>query len=128
MKREPIDFHAVPAYSNLLDLLALWWRYERQQLPVQGYPVECPTTAGYRASRQYDDGNGAAETDERGSLALSVGRAVDGMEEPYRTALYIAARNRVTGASVWISPRLPTDKDERAQIVADALDMLSKLV
>ena len=113
---------------DLLDMLALWWRYESQQIPVQGYPSECPTTAGYKASRQYDDNNGAAETDARGLLAKSIGRAVDSLQEPYRTALHIVARNRVTGASVWLSPRLPADKDERAQIVSDALDKFAELV
>jgi hypothetical protein len=114
--------------TDLLGLLALWWRYESQQLPVLGYPRECPSTAGYKTSRQYDDGNGAAETDERGMLAKAVGHAVDSIEEPYRTALYIAARNRVTGVSDWISPRLPVDQDERAWIVSEALDRLAAIV
>ena len=113
---------------DLLDLLALWWRYERQQLPVQGYPSECPTTAGYQVSRQYDDGNGAAETDARGMIAKRVGRAVENMAEPYRSALCIAARNRVTGASVWISPRLPVDRDAREAILATALRLFGELV
>ena len=114
--------------ANLLDLLALWWRYESQQLPVLGYPRECPSCAGYKTSRQYDDGNGAAETDARGLVAVAVGRAVDSLPEPFRTALYLTARNRVTGVAVWFSPRLPEDKDERAAIVAEALDKLSELV
>ena len=113
---------------DLLDMLALWWRYESQQIPVQGYPTECPTTAGYKASRQYDDNNGAAETDARGMLAKSIGHTVDKMPEPYRTALYVCARNRVTGVSVWVSPRLPADKDARAEIVAMALAMFGEQV
>jgi hypothetical protein len=125
--REAVDFYA-EAYSDLLSRLVVWWRYERQLMPVEGYPTECPTTAGYKASRQYDGDNGAAETDARGLAAIRFGRAVDGMEEPYRTALYIVARNRATGVSVWISPRLPADKDKRAEIVSEALDRLSRLV
>lgn len=107
--------------SDTLELLVLWWRYESQQQHVDGYPRECPSTAGYRASRQYDDGNGALETDARGLLAARVGHAVDSLPEPYRTALYMLARNRALGAEVWRSPRLPEDGDERAAVVAEAV-------
>lgn len=45
---------------------------------------------------------------------------VSQMEEPFRTAIYLNARNCYTGRSVWQSPRLPTDVIERAEIVAKA--------
>lgn len=114
--------------QNLLELLALWWKYESQWTPVQGYPPECPSTAGYRASRQYDDCNGAAETDERGKLAARVGHAVNAIPEPERTALHFVARNQATGVAVWRSARLPKDDMERAIVVARAMDMLAILV
>jgi hypothetical protein len=114
--------------SDTLELLVLWWRYESQQQHVEGYPRECPSTAGYRASRQYDTENQAFETDARGLLAQRVGHAVDSLPEPYRTALYVLARNRATGAEVWRSPRLPAHDDERAAVVADAVGMLEGLI
>jgi hypothetical protein len=46
------------------------------------------------------------------------------MPEPYRTAIYINARNCYTGHSVWISPRLPSDAEKRAELVATARAML----
>ena len=106
---------------DTIGLLVLWWRYESQIPAVEGYPRECPSTAGYRASRQYDSDNGAFETDERGQLASRIGYIVNGMDEPYRTALHILARNRATGSAVWTSPRLPQDKDERAEVVSEAV-------
>lgn len=121
MKREATD-------DYLLELLCLWWRCESQYNPVEGYPVECPSTTGYRASRQYDDSNGAFEVDDRGRVALAIGRAVNSLAEPYRTALYMLARNRVTGASVWVSRRLPEDKDQREVVVARALHLFGELV
>lgn len=114
--------------QDLIDMLCLWWRCESQWMPVAGYPHECPSTHGYRASRQHDDGNGAFETDERGRLAISIGEAVQRVPEPHRTALYFLARNRATGAQVWMSPRLPIDPDERAEMVSAALEMFGREV
>lgn len=110
---------------DLIELLCLWWRHESQWTPVEGYPIECPSTRGWRASRQYDDTNSAAETDARGQLAVHIGHIVAGIEEPYRTALHMLARNRSSGVSVWVSPRLPADKDARAAIVAEALELFA---
>lgn len=116
MRRDSLPF-------DTLDLLVLWWRVENGWLPVEGFPHECPSTAGFRTSRQYDDHNGAQETDARGQLAEAVGRVVNGLAEPYRTALYVLARNRATGVQVWVSARLPQDQDERARTVARAIEL-----
>jgi hypothetical protein len=35
------------------------------------------------------------------------------------------ARNHATGAQLWGSVRLPADKDERARIVAEAVERFS---
>ena len=111
-----------------LELLALWWRAERQWIPVRGYPTECTYARGWRASRQYDDANGAAETDARGVLIRHIGNLVASIDEPHRTALYIAAKNRATGGDTWVSERLPLDDMERAEVVADAIEVfLSRL-
>ena len=107
-------------------LLVLWYRCEQSgALRSLGYPAECPSTQGYKTSRQYDDINGAAETDERGELAKAVGHAVNSLQEPYRTALYFLARNNATGVAVWRSPRLP-EGAELETIVAEALALFSE--
>ena len=115
--------------ANVIALLVLWWRIERTgALSKLDFPHECPSTRGWLASRQWDDQNGAFETDERGQVAKLVGAIVDRMEEPYRTALYILARNRATGRDVWHSPRIPSDRDERAWLVADAVAKFAERV
>jgi len=48
------------------------------------------------------------------------------MEDPYRSAILILARNCYTGRSVWLSPRLPKDPLDRAQIVGQARTMLTR--
>lgn len=117
-----------PSPDYLIELLCLWWRVESQFSAVEGYPNECPSTLGYRASRQYDDQNCAFETDDRGRLARSIGYIVNAIPEPYRTALYMLARNRVTGARVWTSVRLPSDEDKRRAVVSHALELFGNEV
>lgn len=51
-------------------------------------------------------------------------RGMGGMEEPYRTAICVNARNCYTGRQVWMSPRLPEDAEARALIVSTARIML----
>lgn len=111
-----------------IELLVLWWRAERDWTPVEGFPVECPSTRGWRASRQYDDGNGAQDTDQRGMLIRHIGQVVAQIEQPYRTALYMVARNRASGTNVWRSPRLPEDATKRAELVAEAIDRFAAAV
>jgi len=53
---------------------------------------------------------------------------VASIPDPYRTALYLVARNRATGVSVWRSTRLPENEDERAELVADAVQMFVERV
>lgn len=106
-----------------IELLVLWWRFERSHdLSGMGYPKISPSCAGYRASRQYDDTNGADDTDAMGKLAIHIGQAVDRVDQPWRTALYMTAKNNALGLSVWTSARLPEDKDARAEMVADAME------
>jgi hypothetical protein len=126
-------------YSDLISLLVLWHRLEDQTI-VEGYPKECPSCREYITSTQYDWGgtaslyedgstsNGAGETRERAMMALVVGRTVEQMPEPYRSAVMVFARNRATGRNVWTSPRLPEDRDTRVVLLADALVMLAERV
>ena len=105
-----------------LELLALWWRHERQWTPVQGFPSECPSMRDYRTSRQYDSENGAFDVDATGRLVRHIEGVIHGIDEPYRTTLYFIARNHCTNANVWKSARLPADPDALADLVSDALN------
>jgi hypothetical protein len=50
------------------------------------------------------------------------------MDEPYRTALCILAKNQSTGAAVWRSVRLPEDRTELAHITSEAVDRFLALL
>lgn len=121
------DDYISDRYADVISLLVLWHRLESSTHWL-GYPPESPSCRPYTASRQYDDENGAFETHDRGVMAARVGHAVMAMEEPYRTALCLLARNRATGAAVWSSPRLPASEWDRSIILADALARLVDVV
>jgi hypothetical protein len=52
--------------------------------------------------------------------------AQGGIQDPYKAALLILARNCYTGHSVWISPRLPKDPMERGTIIMEARNQLTR--
>ena len=109
--------------SDVHDMLVLWHRRESLWNPVEGFPIECPSTAGYRASRQYDSDNGAADADYTTRVISHVDSVIEAMEDPHKTAIKLFARNRATGASVWRSPRLPDDKELAAEITHEAIEI-----
>lgn len=104
----------------LSDLLARWHAWSVHTPPAIGYYKENPSCRLYRASRQYDDHNGALDSDAENSIMQAVDAAIDRMLQPWKTAVEFNARNLVTGASVWRSPRLPADDIERAHVVMHA--------
>lgn len=54
---------------------------------------------------------------------------VSEMADPYRTAIYMNARNCYTGRTVWFSPRLPQDPVARAIILGEARrELIRRLV
>ena len=107
------------------DALRLWHRWASAGRPVEGYPTECPSCRMSKASRrqesQYDD----AESDHANDLAALIDQIIGRMQDPYRTALHLNARNIATGHYVWVSARLPEDRQERAAIVGKARDMFA---
>jgi hypothetical protein len=105
-----------------IDLLVLWWRAEKEWLPVRSYPRHAASARDWRASCQFDDANGAQETDALGELIVHVAHVVEQLDNPWRTALHLLARNRACGQTSWDSPLLPSEPVARAQIVAEALN------
>ena len=71
-------------------------------------------------SRQYDDENGALDAHIDIVLMQAVDSVIDGIAEPWKSALSIQARNLYTGRQVWNSPRLPSCSMQRAEVVVAA--------
>lgn len=113
--------HEATAIDASLDaLLVLMHHASSHERVVAGYPSEAAGMKLYRASRQYDHDNGAADGDADACLGHAVEIQVEKMHEPHRTAIRINARNLATGHHVWGSARLPLDPVERAVILLEA--------
>lgn len=112
--------------AALDNLLITWHTWASSDRGVNGYPKEAAGMKMFRASRQYDYENGSIDADVDSSIAEAVDFAVSQMPDPYRTAIHCNAKNLTTGVSVWRSPRLPAGDIERAQVAADAREMLTK--
>jgi hypothetical protein len=113
-----------PDHSEILDDLLSKWHCWQQARPCRGYASKSAGFEQYRASRQYDDTNGALDSDLDAARSEQVDFEVSEMQEPYKAAIYASARNLATGIAVWASPRLPLDAALRGQIVDKARMML----
>ncbi len=102
------------------DLLSRWHTWASQFVHVAGFNTCASAMQQFRASRQYDSENGALDQDVENRIMAAVDACIDRVEQPFRTALWINARNLVTGAAVWQSARLPADPLARAKVVTEA--------
>jgi hypothetical protein len=117
--------HAIAQVDLALnDLLSRWHTWGCDERTAIGFPSVSPFAKQYRASRQYDDANGALDQDVENVIMAGVDACVWAIPQPYRIALHINARNLCTGVAVWRSPRLPEDPLACAFLVSDARDML----
>lgn len=120
------EMEAVRRSEDLDHLLILWHNWQRAGKVARGYN-DRTAVAGerYRTSRQHDDWNGKLDEDLDESRCKEVDFHVDSMQDPHRAAIYVLARNLTTGRAVWLSPRLPSDKAERDELVAQARQILT---
>lgn len=102
------------------DLLSRWHHWANQFTLVAGFNTCSSAMQQFRASRQYDSENGALDQDVENRIMAAVDACIDRVHQPYRTALWINARNLNTGVAVWRSARLPIDEMQRALMVAEA--------
>jgi hypothetical protein len=119
-----MDHSVLTIEASLDGLLIVWRKWQQAESVGQGYPTTAPGCKLYRASRQYDDSNGALDSDMDATLGAAVDAHIEEIAQPHKTALHLDARNLVTGVSVWSSARLPIDPMARAIIVAEARGQL----
>lgn len=110
----------------LNDLLAKWHRYCAGYSYGKGYPSTDVSCRQSRTSRQYDYENGAMDASVDNAIMEAFDAAMDRVDQPWRTALSVQARNLHTGSAVWSSPRLPADPMERGAILLEARNKLMK--
>lgn len=106
--------------EHLNSLLAQWHVWSSGHSMVHGYPTINTTCRGSRSSRQYDDANGGLDAHIDHVLMEAVDGVIDGIPDPWRSALSVQARNLHTGAQVWNSPRLPSCAMRRGELLMAA--------
>jgi hypothetical protein len=109
----------------LNDLLSRFHGWAKGYIPVPVCGAD-PMFRNAKSGKGWDSVSEIIEDDLDGATMRAVEFHVGEMQDPHRTALYVLARNLNTGANVWISPRLPTDPLERAQIVSEARERLTR--
>lgn len=118
--------------AAILDDLLSRWHHWMKGAPINGVDrLDDPTfrdassRTGWDSSSDVIDRELEAKTMK--AIDFQVGgdsRGQGGMQDPHRAAIYMLARNCYTGRSVWLSPRLPTDPEERAVVVQEARNIL----
>lgn len=113
------------SHEILSDLLARWHHYCKHYsaVPVAGAD---PMFRMARSSRHWQTEEQVRDAEINNSIMKAIDFHVSEMKDPHRAAIHILARNCYTGRSVWISPRLPVDLEERQVVIAEARNMLTR--
>jgi len=107
------------------DLLARWHHHCKTYslVPVAGCD---PMFRNAVSPKGWDSTADIADDTVNSAQMKAIDFHVGEMKEPYRAAIYITARNCYTGRSVWISPRLPADKEERDIVILEARNIITR--
>jgi len=109
----------------LNDLLCSWHKWASGWSGVAAHG-SCAMFTGVRSSRQWDSANDVVDGTLHNQTMRAIDFQVSELSPIHRTAIQIKARNLVTGNSVWSSLRLPQDPEERAAVMMDAMNALTK--
>lgn len=109
--------------EHVSSLLAQWHAWSAGHALVHGYPTVNSTCRGSKSSRQYDDANGGLDAHIDHVLMEAVDGVIDALQDPWKAALSVQARNLSTGAQVWNSPRLPVCPVRRCDLLVAARKM-----
>lgn len=111
----------------LLDgLLADWHQWSRHTAQRAGYPGKAAGIGSVPSSSQYDWQNGVESELVDKRIMLGFDAAINRVPQPWLTALQFEAKNLCVRYAVWVSPRLPTDPQERAVLILEARNKLLK--
>ena len=115
------------------DLLSRWHNWMREK-PVNGLDrMDDPAFKKAQRAEGWDSGDDEVDellnAQKMAAIDFHVSgdsRGQGGLDNPYRAAIYVLARNCYTGRKVWISPRLPKDPAELAVLLREARNMLTR--
>lgn len=118
------------AKDKLDTLLRDWhqWQMGYSPVPVAGASV---MFRNVKSGKGWDTTDEVIDDELNGSTMEAIDCQVNELPDvplvrPYRSAIYNVAKNLHAGAAVWGSPRLPKDAEERAIVVMEARNMLTR--
>lgn len=107
------------------DILSRWHHHCKHFSPVAVCGAD-PMFRNAVSPKGWDTTADIADDTVNSAQMKAVDFHVSEMQDPHRAAIHVLARNCYTGHSVWMSPRLPSDKEERAVVVMEARNMLTR--
>lgn len=113
--------------SNVIldDILSRWHHHCKHFSPVPVSGAD-PMFRNAVSPKGWDSTADIADDTVNSAQMKAVDFHVSEMQDPHRAAIHVLARNCYTGRSVWISPRLPVDREERAVVVMEARIILTR--
>jgi hypothetical protein len=109
----------------LSDLLERWHIWARG-FKVCPEPSADPMFRNAKSGRAYETQYEINEATINDSTMEAIDFQVSEMADPHRSAIYAHARNLASKHAVWASPRLPQDPQERAILVLEARNILTR--
>lgn len=110
----------------ILDDILSRWHHHCKTYRVVGEPGADPMFRNAVTSKGWNNTSDIADDAVNAAQMKAVDFHVSEMQEPHKAAIYVTARNCYTGRSVWLSPRLPTNPEERAIVIMEARNMLTR--
>lgn len=110
--------------SVLSGMLADWHRYCLHSAHKYGYAGKAAGFGQSRSNSQYDWQNGVEDEMVDRRIMEGFDAAINRVEQPWFTALQFEAKNLAVGYVVWVSPRLPVDREEREVLILEARNRL----
>lgn len=117
--------------DQLDSLLCEWHIWQKGYSPVPTCGADPMFRNAKSSGRHWDSTADVLDNELHGSTMETIDCQVQELpdvpiQQPYRSAIYVIARNLHIGANVWGHPRLPTDSLERGIVVMEARNMLMR--
>lgn len=107
------------------DILSRWHSWAKGYSPVPVCGAD-PMFRNNKSPNQWDTVDEVIDEQITSKIMQAVDFQVGEMKDPYRSSIYILARNCATGRNVWLSPRLPKELMARTAIVQEARSQLTR--
>lgn len=111
---------------EILDSLLSEWHSWARAEKLQPSRTADPMFRNAKSCKGWDSTTDVIDDELRSKTMKAIDFQVCEMKDPHRSAIYIHARNCCTGHKVWLSPRLPADPMERAVILMEAKNELTR--